>query len=317
MEELLYLLVLFLCLASSAGSVLLSQKLKVIHLENIFESLFYYVILISFFGFYGIWGQVIIQNILNYLSASPDIIFLIGQLIPLLGIPFLIMGGYMLIRFGNELWGQKIGRISSVAFYLFYLVLLFILGWISFHDFRNDKINLENPLIYLIVFFMIQEIVIHVWFLILQVRQIDKKQNLSSSSYIGRFTWIFFIFLVLKLGTMSLLFFQFSLTPLFILFYYLSFVTPLVYLYRYHRNIVYETQPHITLTDKKESILKRNGITKREKEIIELICTGKTNQEIADLLFISLQTVKDHTHRIYLKLEVKNRMQLIHLLRNP
>jgi DNA-binding CsgD family transcriptional regulator len=227
------------------------------------------------------------------------------------------MGGNMLIRFGNELWGQKLDRTSSVTFYLFYLVLLSVFGWLSFHDFRNEKINLENPLIYLILFFIIQEIVIHLWFLISQFRQIDKKKNLSSYSYVGKFAWIFFIFLILKIGTVSLLFIQFNWAPLFILFYYLSYVSPIIYLYMYHRNIVYETQPHINFTDKKESILQRNGITRREKEIIELICTGKTNQEIADLLFISLQTVKDHTHRIYLKLEIKNRAQLIHLLRNP
>jgi DNA-binding NarL/FixJ family response regulator len=64
----------------------------------------------------------------------------------------------------------------------------------------------------------------------------------------------------------------------------------------------------------RDKILKRNGITRREGEIVEHICKGMTNQEIADKLFISLQTVKDHTHRIYLKLDVKNRMQLIHLL---
>jgi DNA-binding CsgD family transcriptional regulator len=55
------------------------------------------------------------------------------------------------------------------------------------------------------------------------------------------------------------------------------------------------------------------GITRREREIIELICAGKTNQEIADQLFISLATVKDHNHNIFRKTGVRNRVELANL----
>ena len=41
--------------------------------------------------------------------------------------------------------------------------------------------------------------------------------------------------------------------------------------------------------------LDRYGITPRERQIIELICVGKTNQEIMEGLFISLAIVKDHS----------------------
>ena len=60
-----------------------------------------------------------------------------------------------------------------------------------------------------------------------------------------------------------------------------------------------------------EHVLAHHGITKRERQVVEKICLGKTNKQIADELFISLQTVKDHTHRIYSKLGVKSRMQLV------
>ena len=56
------------------------------------------------------------------------------------------------------------------------------------------------------------------------------------------------------------------------------------------------------------------GVTKRERQVVREICLGKTNKQIADELFISLQTVKDHTHRIYSKLGVKSRMQLVQLM---
>jgi DNA-binding CsgD family transcriptional regulator len=60
-------------------------------------------------------------------------------------------------------------------------------------------------------------------------------------------------------------------------------------------------------------LVERFAITSREEEIIELICQGKTNQEIADDLFISLQTVKDHNYNIFQKTGVRNRVQLVKL----
>ncbi len=63
-----------------------------------------------------------------------------------------------------------------------------------------------------------------------------------------------------------------------------------------------------------EDFLEQHGISPREKEIIQEICRGKTNQQVADSLFISLQTVKDHTSRIYLKTHVRNRTQLVRMI---
>lgn len=52
------------------------------------------------------------------------------------------------------------------------------------------------------------------------------------------------------------------------------------------------------------------GITNREKDIIKYICEGKTNKEIAKLLFIAPVTVRDHISNILRKTNVKNRTQL-------
>ena len=57
-------------------------------------------------------------------------------------------------------------------------------------------------------------------------------------------------------------------------------------------------------------------ISRREEEVIRELCAGKSNREIAEALFISVQTVKDHIYRIYLKTEVKNRVQLINLIQS-
>lgn len=54
-------------------------------------------------------------------------------------------------------------------------------------------------------------------------------------------------------------------------------------------------------------------LTEKEREIIQLVCEGLSNKEIAKKVYISEQTVKAHLHKIFQKLNVKNRSQLIKL----
>jgi len=53
------------------------------------------------------------------------------------------------------------------------------------------------------------------------------------------------------------------------------------------------------------------GLTAKELHILQLICEGKTNKEIAAGNFIELSTVKTHINNIYNKLGVKNRKEAI------
>ena len=52
-------------------------------------------------------------------------------------------------------------------------------------------------------------------------------------------------------------------------------------------------------------------ITKREQEILDLVALGKTSQEIADTLYISVRTVESHRYNLMQKLDVKNTAELI------
>ena len=52
-------------------------------------------------------------------------------------------------------------------------------------------------------------------------------------------------------------------------------------------------------------------LTERELEVLLLISKGKTNQEIADELFIAVKTVKTHVSNLLSKLEVQDRTQAV------
>jgi DNA-binding CsgD family transcriptional regulator len=64
-----------------------------------------------------------------------------------------------------------------------------------------------------------------------------------------------------------------------------------------------------------EEFCKKFEVSPRETDIVREICNGLSNKEISDKLFISLQTVKDHTHRIYIKTNLRSRVQLINLVK--
>lgn len=58
----------------------------------------------------------------------------------------------------------------------------------------------------------------------------------------------------------------------------------------------------------------RYNLTRREREVTELICQGKSNKDIAEILFLSESTVKTHIYNIFRKLEVKNRIEAIRIV---
>jgi len=59
-----------------------------------------------------------------------------------------------------------------------------------------------------------------------------------------------------------------------------------------------------------------SDLTNREREILELIARGETNTRIAERLFISLKTVRNHVSNIYSKLQVVDRAQAVIRARN-
>lgn len=60
-----------------------------------------------------------------------------------------------------------------------------------------------------------------------------------------------------------------------------------------------------------EAEFNRLGISKRELEVLELMSRGLSNQEIANKLFVSLNTVKTHSANLFIKLDAKRRTQAV------
>ncbi len=60
-----------------------------------------------------------------------------------------------------------------------------------------------------------------------------------------------------------------------------------------------------------ETGFKTLGLSNRELEVLQLMSQGLSNQEIAERLFVSLNTVKTHSSGLFSKLDVKRRTQAV------
>jgi DNA-binding NarL/FixJ family response regulator len=63
-------------------------------------------------------------------------------------------------------------------------------------------------------------------------------------------------------------------------------------------------------TPKKSRLVRSVRMTKRERQVIELVADGLTNKEIGHRLHLSPHTVKSHVHNILEKLAIHNRIEI-------
>ena len=273
------------------------------------ESYFYYIILICVFGIYGIWGLAFMRIVLDQITISNVLISTFSQIIPYLGFPFLIMAWYMFLKFCYEISGLRISKSVSIIYFLFHIIFFMGLGWSILKSGDN---TLKISRIGLIYIYIVLDVILTSWGLL--VIWFGSRKTFSAKvNALRSYILITFLLILLKMGTV-IIFYYFPISiPAFILIYFLAIAGPLLYFY-FNINTLINSHQFYHITHTIDSLMARFGISKREREIIEQVCSGKSNQEIADTLFISLQTVKDHTHRIYLKMDIKNRVQLINIM---
>ncbi len=74
------------------------------------------------------------------------------------------------------------------------------------------------------------------------------------------------------------------------------------------KEVFIDQRPDFQLND---VIMNELNLSRRELEVLQLMSEGLSNQEIADRLFVSLNTVKTHSSNLFEKLEVGRRTQAV------
>lgn len=297
-------LIFILSVALTSGGIIISSKLRNRYRSDVFSVLLYFLVFIYTFGFYGIWGQALIK-IFAVSTLAPAVIATISNIAILLGLPFLIFAWLMLIRFASILSGRKSGNLFVAVFLLINFCILAALGLSSTGP---EKVNAQTMIRYYyigmnIVFSFTASYLIH---LPVKGRSVihERDRKIVAPS----------IFLLMLIQCVLLLFINSSpwAGVAFILVFFLgNTFLPLFFRYGTMPASLSATPEEATGF---EEFCKKFDISQREIEVIREICSGLSNKEISEKLFISLQTVKDHTHRIYIKTNVRSRVRLINLI---
>ncbi len=292
-----------------AIGVLLAFNLLKKYNQPFVQTLLYQQIFSFSFLVYGIWGKIAIQQLTTNIAIEKELLDKVLFYIPLLGLPFLFISWYMLIKLVMLLKNKTTNLWVVSGFFVVYPVL-FTVGLIVC---QNNFLGLEVPQtailprIFLLLNITIQLTGMAIYLLI---RHPLKNKNLPriNPGYMA----VYLIVLVFYSVGLWLVHIHFSIAAAAILLLFLANGSISVMIH--HSLLKIPTEESLQELDFIE-FCNQYEISKREAEIIQEICSGKSNKEIAEALFITLQTVKDHTHRIYTKTGIKNRTQLANQVR--
>lgn len=301
-------LVFIVSAAMAAGGIILSSRLRNRYHHEAFSALLYFQVFIFTFGFYGIWGQVLIKA---YLSAyiSAEVMARITEVSMLLGLPFLVFAWLMLIRMACGLAGRICRNWFVLAFLTGNFALIVTIGYLM-----SDSGGIK-PVLLLKTYYMSMNLINSIavaWILLSAGRESILTQREHGTLAIS-------MILIMILQIVSVFFYVNQ--PLIGFIFVIAFFTgnayaPVFLSYmsepRLKQPVIKATVQNISF----EEFCRKFEVSPREKDIIWEICNGLSNKEISEKLFISLQTVKDHTHRIYIKTNVRSRAQLMNLVKS-
>lgn len=296
-------LIFILSVALAAGGIMLSTRLRNKYHHNIFSILLYFQVFIYTFGFYGIWGQAVIKAFLTEYLTAEQLVH-ISDIAILLGLPFLVFAWLMLIQFSSGLSGRNNTSWFIPVFLLLNFSVLIIIGYFL------SKANEMKPLSLIKSYYILMN------FLYSSVASLliifpGKRRSLVNEY--DRRIIATAIFVIMVLQGIPLLFFKnVWIAIIFVVAFFAGNTFMPVFLNYGTLLVKLADEPLKGLSF--EEFCRRFEVSPRETDIIREICNGLSNKEISEKLFISLQTVKDHTHRIYIKTNVKSRVQLINLV---
>jgi DNA-binding CsgD family transcriptional regulator len=303
-------------LLAGAIALFLGYQLSRRYREPFMNSYFYYLVFLYIFGAYSLIGTNFLERIFTSMEVEETIILSVKSFNFLVGIPLLVIAKYMLVRSMADLFTIKI----HVAFSAIYLILsamlmaMFGTGLIRLNYFGQGDFNvLAAYQKWGFAGFMLASYLV-VLFITLYYSRRSPGYLRSFSRFLGLG---YFIYMILSMTIFLLSELHPSVQAVFHVVFLSWHLIPILFLSLYlEKHHGKQSRVALEFGEMLQRFQSRYDISKREEEVIRLICQGLSNKEISDTLYISLQTVKDHVHRIYVKTGVRNRVQLTNLIRN-
>ncbi len=316
MEEFWRILLLMVPLIAGAIAVFFTLQMMKRYRASFISSYFYYLVFLYIFGVYGLTGSGLLQYALTRMEAQIRVIHAARFYTLLLGIPFLMLSNFMFVKAVTEFRGSKLPVYVTAVFFTL-ASALFLLYGILIVRFTRFELGEYQSLITLqrwgfIGFIGIVYLSVSLWGLFTSRRVPDAERRRFFRTFLLWYL-LYTAFSILSFALIPL----HSMVPYIFIFLFLSWhLVPIFFLNLFLEKNHPETAAQPDFESRLVLFAEKFEISSRETEVIRLICKGRSNQEISEKLFISLQTVKDHVHRIFLKTGVKNRVQLTNLIRS-
>jgi DNA-binding CsgD family transcriptional regulator len=307
-------LIIILSLISGVIAVFLSSRIMKKYPLPFLSSYFYFLIFIYIFSVYSIIGSQAVKLILQNNNTPFETVKSISAVLIALGIPFLILAWYMFLRISHEFFKSELPRLFIASYFLLFVISFFGYALMNIDIGGFETINFFMESKQLIWTFSGLMAIIFGYTLSFILIKTNSLKNIDQRNNYRWFVLWYGIISSLCVSSLLLSTVHIIFGLIFIVVLTGFHIIPVLFLNIYLQRYYVKINVDDTFSGVFEDILKRYEISKREAEIIELICKGMTNQEISDALFISLQTVKDHVYRIFLKTGVKNRVQLTNLI---
>ncbi len=301
----IYILLLGVPLLMIYQSFLLKTKYPI----KFLNSFSYYIVFFYSYGFIAFstrifFAQIGIQDshFLNMVLSS--IIF-----------PLNIISLYYLLIWTGELIQKPIKKLLKIIYWILQAIAFLIFFFVSIKAAETKQSS--NFSIFFIIINTVELIFAFYPFLVLVFLHNKVKSNIikNFSIILGiqyLFLFPFLIILIEFFHLPSVLFKSSIHIHYFIIIcYYFANIPPIIYI-----QFFLKKNHHLFLKDKSNSeqdkeLFIKYHIGQKEKEIIDLIIKGKTNEAIGDILFCSTKTVKNNITAIYKKLGVKSRVELV------
>lgn len=309
------LILLLVPLIAGAIAIFFTFRLNKRYRNPFVNSYFFYLVFLYIFGAYSLAGSGILEFLLTKMEVDAEVIHSSRLYAIFLGIPFVGLSHFMFLRSIREFFNKKQSLLFIILYFAVILATFVLYGiYMVKSNYSTGGATLDMVSLQRQVFcgFMV---FVYLW-AFLSIILWSGKQASIEKKFIRTFGAIYFLFALLSVVLIQiqapypfskhlfiLVFLSLHLIPIFFLNLYLSKTSEM----EVDKEGDYETRF--------SRFVEKHEISKRESEVVRLISQGYSNQEISDALFISLQTVKDHTHRIFVKTGVRNRVQLTNMIR--
>jgi len=316
MVEIWRLILLFTPLIAGAISIFFAYRLMKLYKAPFGGSYFYFTVFLYIFGTYSLAGAGIMDHILTRMEIDQKVIHSARLFAIFLGIPFLALAEFMFLRSITEFLGKKPSNALTIPYFASFTAVFILYG---IYTVRINRFNLGDYELLLQIqrwIFSGLILVIYLSSYLYIISSTRRDADPASGKYLRTFGAWYLAYMVLCTATLILSEYLPFFSQIFFLIFLSWHLIPIlfmnIYLSKYQNR---EVELPDDFESRLQAFVEEHDISKRECEVVRQICRGLSNQEISETLFISLQTVKDHIHRIFVKTGVKNRVQLTNMIR--